>query len=142
MQLWRTQIQTQSPDKVSHYLLLFLLLNMKLFLVTGFEFSLLALRGTYFLSIFCKQSCHLFWWPVGIMAKASKLKTSVPSKIFWELVFDTSLYRITNLRETISSCATNTWEIFDPRSLLLNIFLISAQLNFHRINKFGPNFRK
>ena len=28
-------------------------------------------------------------------------------------------------------CTTNTWEILDHRSLLQNIFLISAKLNFH-----------
>ena len=33
--------------------------------------------------------------------------------------------------ENVSSCTTNTWEIFDHRSLLQNIFLISAKLNFH-----------
>ena len=33
--------------------------------------------------------------------------------------------------ENVSSCKTNTWEIFDHRSLLKNIFLIPAKLNFH-----------
>ena len=32
--------------------------------------------------------------------------------------------------ENVSSCTTNTWDIFDHRSLLQNIFLISAKLNF------------
>ena len=38
VQLWRTQIQTQFPEKVSHFPVVFLLLNVILFLVAAFEF--------------------------------------------------------------------------------------------------------
>ena len=34
--------------------------------------------------------------------------------------------------KNVSSCTTNTWKIFDHRSLLQNIYLISAKPNFHR----------
>ena len=34
--------------------------------------------------------------------------------------------------KTFQAATTNTWELFDPTSLLQNIFLISAKLNFHR----------
>jgi hypothetical protein len=34
--------------------------------------------------------------------------------------------------KTFQAATTNTWELFDHRSLLQNIFLISAKLNFHR----------
>ena len=34
--------------------------------------------------------------------------------------------------KTFQAATTNTWELFEHRSLLQNIFLISAKLNFHR----------
>ena len=34
--------------------------------------------------------------------------------------------------KTFQPATTNTWELFDHRSLLQNIFLISAKLNFHQ----------
>ena len=34
--------------------------------------------------------------------------------------------------KTFQAAITNTWELFDPTSLLQNIFLISAKLNFHQ----------
>ena len=34
--------------------------------------------------------------------------------------------------KTFHAATTNTWELFDHRSLLQSIFLISANLNFHR----------
>ena len=34
--------------------------------------------------------------------------------------------------KTFQAASTNTWELFDHRSVLQNIFLISAKVNFHR----------
>ena len=34
--------------------------------------------------------------------------------------------------KTFQAATTNTWKLFDPTSLLQNIFLISAKLNFHQ----------
>ena len=34
--------------------------------------------------------------------------------------------------KTFQAATTNTWELFDHRWLLQNIFLISAKLNFHQ----------
>ena len=34
--------------------------------------------------------------------------------------------------KTFQAATTNTWELFDHRSFLQNVFLISAKLNFHR----------
>ena len=47
-----------------------------------------------------------------------------------------TLYTVSSSSEcmgkTFQAATTNTWELFDPTSLLQNIFLISAKLNFHQ----------
>ena len=53
--------------------------------------------------------------------------------LFWYIVLVCTVHAISEcMGKTFQAATTNSWELFDPTSLLQNIFFISAKLNFHR----------
>ena len=71
--------------------------------------------------------------PTMYFTHTRKIGLRISKRTLWFLKIWLTL---TNLQEKkVSSCTTNKWEVFDPRSLLRNNFLISAQLNFHKVVK-------
>ena len=83
----------------------------------------------------CRRLVHLCVFSRFSASKASSMSTILMyygADSTWTKVAVTANLLLVNLwGKRVSSCTTNTWEIFDRRSFLQNIFLISAKLNIH-----------
>ena len=94
-----------------------------------FVFLQFSLRGNCIRFIFCS---HMFFIPQDVYNLFALVYT-----FFWinflTLLFPSEIPASSEgMVKTFQAAMTDTWELFDHISLLQNIFLISAKLNFHQ----------